>query len=94
MHLHVIKIFIGVVVTMVMLITTILLTLVMIIIWRTPPVLVALYFIVFFVMEGVYVSAVCVKFLEGGWVPFAISVILALIMHVRVVLWEAKKNRV
>ena len=35
----------GIVVSLVMLITTILLTLVMIMIWRTPPVLVALYFI-------------------------------------------------
>uniref|UniRef100_A0A7N2L6X5 Potassium transporter n=1 Tax=Quercus lobata TaxID=97700 RepID=A0A7N2L6X5_QUELO len=70
----------GVVVSLVMLITTILLTLVMIIIWKTPPVLVALYFSVFFVMEGVYVSAVCTKIYEGGWIPFAISFILALIM--------------
>ncbi|CAN6727947.1 unnamed protein product [Malus baccata var. baccata] len=70
----------GVVVSLVMLITTILLTLVMIIIWRTPPVLVALYFCVFFVMEGVYVSAVFTKIAEGGWIPFAISFILAFIM--------------
>lgn len=70
----------GVVVSLVMLITTVLLTLVMITIWRTPPVLVALYFVVFFVMEGVYVSAVLTKIPEGGWIPFAISFILALIM--------------
>lgn len=72
--------FTGVVVILVMLITTILLTLVMIMIWRTPPVLVALYFSVFFVMEGVYVSAVFTKIPEGGWIPFAISLILAFIM--------------
>ncbi|EEF40532.1 probable potassium transporter 17 [Ricinus communis] len=70
----------GVVVSLVMLITTILLTLVMIIIWRSPPLLVALYFFVFFTMEGVYVSAVLVKIPEGGWIPFAISFILAFIM--------------
>ncbi|KAF1876470.1 hypothetical protein Lal_00029818 [Lupinus albus] len=70
----------GVVVSLVMLITTILLTLVMIMIWRTPPALVALYFFVFFALEGVYVSAVFTKFTEGGWIPFAISVILAFIM--------------
>lgn len=63
-----------------MLITTILLTLVMITIWRTPAILVALYFVVFFVMEGVYVSAVFTKFSEGGYIPFAISIILAFIM--------------
>ncbi|WJX46912.1 putative potassium transporter 17, variant 2 [Trifolium repens] len=70
----------GVVVSLVMLITTILLTLVMIMIWRTHIILVSLYFCVFFVMEGVYVSAVFTKFAEGGWIPFAISVILAFIM--------------
>lgn len=63
-----------------MLITTVLLTLVMIIIWRTHILLVSLYFIVFFVMEGVYVSAVITKVTEGGWIPFAISFILAFIM--------------
>lgn len=73
-------IFSGVVVSLVMLITTILLTLVMIIIWRTHILLVALYFSVFFVMEGVYVSAVITKVPEGGWIPFAISFILAFIM--------------
>lgn len=63
-----------------MLITTILLTLVMIMIWRTPALLVALYFLVFFTMEGVYVSAVLTKIPEGGWIPFAISFFLAFIM--------------
>ncbi|VAI32968.1 unnamed protein product [Triticum turgidum subsp. durum] len=72
----------GLVVIMVMLITSIMLTLVMIIIWRTPPVLVATYFVPFVIMEGSYVSAVFTKFTEGGWLPFAISMILALIMFV------------
>lgn len=70
----------GVVVSLVMLITTVLLTLVMIMIWRTPLILVAIYFVVFFGMEGVYVSAVFTKIPEGGWIPFAISFILAFIM--------------
>ena len=70
----------GVVVSLVMLITTILLTLVMIMIWRTPPLLVAVYFFTFFTMEGVYSSAVLSKIPEGGWIPFAISFILAFIM--------------
>ncbi|KAK9118123.1 hypothetical protein Scep_016216 [Stephania cephalantha] len=70
----------GVVVSLVMLITTILLTLVMLMIWRLPFVLAALYFTVFFIMEGIYVSAVVTKIPEGGWLPFAISVILAFIM--------------
>ncbi|KAF9624197.1 hypothetical protein IFM89_008135 [Coptis chinensis] len=70
----------GVVVSLVMLITTILLTLVMLMIWRTSIVLVALYFVTFFLIEGVYVSAVFTKIPEGGWLPFAISIFLAFIM--------------
>ncbi|GAB2270024.1 Probable potassium transporter 17 [Dionaea muscipula] len=70
----------GVVVCMVMVITTTLLTLVMIIIWRTPPILISLFFTTFFVLESVYVSAVLTKLPQGGWIPFAISLILAFIM--------------
>lgn len=70
----------GVVVILVMFITTILLTLVMIIVWRIPILVAGLYFIPFFIMEGVYVSAVCTKIVEGGWFPFVISIILASIM--------------
>lgn len=70
----------GVVVTLVMLITTILLTIVMITVWRTHVLLVALFFCVFFVLEGVYVSALMVKIPEGGWLPFLVSLILSFIM--------------
>ncbi|KAF0900858.1 hypothetical protein E2562_035779 [Oryza meyeriana var. granulata] len=70
----------GVVVILVMLITTILLTLVMLIIWGTHVVLVALYFVPFVLLEGTYVSAVCTKILRGGWLPFAVSVALAMVM--------------
>ncbi|OEL33684.1 putative potassium transporter 4 [Dichanthelium oligosanthes] len=70
----------GVVVIMVMLITTVLLSLVMLIIWGTHVVLVALYFVPFLVLEGTYVSAVCTKIMKGGWLPFAISMVLALVM--------------
>uniref|UniRef100_A0A0D3H170 K+ potassium transporter integral membrane domain-containing protein n=1 Tax=Oryza barthii TaxID=65489 RepID=A0A0D3H170_9ORYZ len=70
----------GVVVILVMLITTILLTLVMLIIWGTHVVLVALYLVPFLLLEATYVSAVCTKILRGGWVPFAVSVALAVVM--------------
>ncbi|OAY70143.1 putative potassium transporter 17, partial [Ananas comosus] len=70
----------GVVVILVMFITTILLTLVMIIIWRTPIILAGLYFVSFSILEGAYVSAVMTKFIKGGWLPFAVSIILAFIM--------------
>ncbi|XP_076883111.1 putative potassium transporter 17 [Bidens hawaiensis] len=70
------------VVILVMLITTQLLTLVMIVIWRVPLILVALFSLIFLTMEGVYVSSVFTKIKEGGWIPFAISLILAFIMFV------------
>ncbi|KAL0927126.1 hypothetical protein M5K25_001285 [Dendrobium thyrsiflorum] len=70
----------GVVVILVMLITTILLTIVMIIVWRTPIIIAMLYFVPFFIMEGVYTSAVFTKIPQGGWIPFAISIFLASIM--------------
>ncbi|GKB08290.1 probable potassium transporter 17 isoform X1 [Tanacetum coccineum] len=70
----------GVVIILVMLITTLLLTLVMIVIWRIPLVLVALFSFIFLTMEGFYVSSVFTKIKEGGWIPFAISLILAFIM--------------
>jgi KUP system potassium uptake protein len=70
----------GVVVILVMLITTVLLTLVMLTIWGTHVLLVALYFVPFLILEGTYVSAVCTKIMKGGWLPFAISLVLALVM--------------
>ncbi|XP_039144429.1 probable potassium transporter 17 isoform X2 [Dioscorea cayenensis subsp. rotundata] len=70
----------GLVVIFVMFITTILLTLVMIIIWRTPIIFALLYFVSFSILEGVYISSVLIKFTEGGWLPFAISMVLAIIM--------------
>lgn len=70
----------GVVVILVMLITTVLLALVMLIIWGTHVVLVALYLAPFLVLEGTYVGATCAKILLRGWLPFAVSLALALVM--------------
>ncbi|KAK8952325.1 putative potassium transporter 17 [Platanthera zijinensis] len=72
----------GVVVILVMFITTFLLTLVMIIVWRAPLVIAMLYFIPFFILEGIYVSATFTKIPEGGWLPFVVSIILAFMMFV------------
>jgi len=70
----------GVVVIMVMLITTVLLTLVMIIVWKAPLPLVLVFFTFFSITEGIYVSSVLTKVPHGGWLPFAVSVVLAVIM--------------
>ncbi|KAI3506272.1 hypothetical protein L1887_28629 [Cichorium endivia] len=70
----------GVVIILVMLITTLLLILVMIVIWKTPPLLVTLFSFIFLTLETIYTTSVFTKIKEGGWIPFAISLILAFIM--------------
>ncbi|MCO5587762.1 hypothetical protein L7F22_041714 [Adiantum nelumboides] len=71
----------GVAVIFVMLITTVLISLVMLIIWRTPILLVILFLTVFGLIEGVYMSAVVTKIPQGGWLPFAVSILLVIIMR-------------
>ncbi|OAY84338.1 Potassium transporter 26 [Ananas comosus] len=63
----------GVAVIWVMLITTFLMVVVMIVIWETKLILVALFFVSFLTIEGVYMTSLLNKIVEGGWVPFAIS---------------------
>ncbi|KAG6552902.1 hypothetical protein Mapa_005557 [Marchantia paleacea] len=70
----------GVAVVAVMLITTCLISLVMLVIWQTPVVLVIPFFLLFIVVEGTYMSAVVTKVPQGGWLPFAVSLIVTLIM--------------
>lgn len=70
----------GVVVIMVMLITTVLLTLVMIIVWKAPLPVVLVFFTCFSIMEGIYLSSVLTKVPQGGWLPFAVSIVFAVIM--------------
>lgn len=70
----------GVVVIMVMLITTVLLTLVMVIVWKAPLLVALVFFSCFSIMEGIYVSSVLIKIPQGGWLPFAVSVIISVIM--------------
>lgn len=69
----------GVAVIWVMLITTFLLTVVMIVIWQTNIALALLFFTVFVIIEGVYMTSLLNKLVEGGWVPFAISAIFIVI---------------
>ncbi|KAG8087964.1 hypothetical protein GUJ93_ZPchr0010g7724 [Zizania palustris] len=63
----------GTAVIFVMLFTTTLMILVMIIIWELNIALVSLFFIVFFSIEGIYMTSLMNKVLQGGWVPFAIT---------------------
>ncbi|KAK1311357.1 Potassium transporter 6 [Acorus calamus] len=72
----------GLAVITVMLVTTCLMPLVIILCWRRSASL-ALAFLLFFgSVEALYFSASLIKFLEGAWVPVALSLIFLLIMYV------------
>jgi KUP system potassium uptake protein len=70
----------GVAVVFVMVITTCLVTIVMLVIWQTPWPLVIVFFSIFICVEGLYLTAVVTKVPQGGWLPFAISIVVAIIM--------------
>jgi KUP system potassium uptake protein len=63
----------------VMLITTFLLTVVMIVVWEINVALALLFFTFFVIIEGIYMTSLLNKLVEGGWVPFAISAIFIVI---------------
>lgn len=65
-----------------MLVTTCLMSLVIVLCWH-QSVFLALGFVFFFgTIEALYFSASLIKFLEGAWVPIALSFIFMLIMYV------------
>lgn len=71
----------GLAVITVMLVTTCLMSLVIILCWRRS-VFLAICFIFFFgSIEALYFSASLIKFLEGAWVPVALSFIFLIIMY-------------
>lgn len=63
-----------------MVITTCLMTIIMLVIWDTHWLLVLIFFTVFIVLEGCYLSVVMTKIPQGGWAPFIISLVFTLIM--------------
>ncbi|KAL0395687.1 UNVERIFIED_CONTAM: Potassium transporter 8 [Sesamum calycinum] len=72
----------GLAVITVMLVTTCLMSLVIVLCWNRSVVL-ALSFLFFFgSIEALYFSASLIKFLEGAWVPVALSFIFLIIMFV------------
>ncbi|CAA0833104.1 Potassium transporter 6 [Striga hermonthica] len=72
----------GLAVITVMLVTTCLMSLVMVLCWHRT-VLVALLFVVFFgAIEALYFAASFIKFLEGAWVPIALSFVFVTVMLV------------
>ncbi|MED6131940.1 Potassium transporter 8 [Stylosanthes scabra] len=72
----------GLAVITVMLVTTCLMSLVMILCWH-KSIWLAVCFILFFgSIEALYFSASLIKFLEGAWVPIALSFIFLIAMYV------------
>ncbi|KAL6520297.1 Potassium transporter 8 [Orobanche minor] len=72
----------GLAVITVMLVTTCLMSLVIVLCWNRS-ILVSLCFIFFFgFVEALYFSASLIKFLEGAWVPVALSFIFLVVMYV------------
>ncbi|XP_030498347.2 potassium transporter 6 [Cannabis sativa] len=71
----------GLAVITVMLVTTCLMSLVIVLCWNRS-VFFAIAFVVFFgAIEALYFSASLIKFLEGAWVPVALSFIFLIIMY-------------
>lgn len=66
----------------VMLITTCMLTLIMLVIWKTRIWKIALFFVVFASIEGIYLSSVLYKFTQGGFLPLAFALVLMTIMAI------------
>ncbi|XP_060669210.1 potassium transporter 6 [Ziziphus jujuba] len=72
----------GLAVITVMLVTTCLMSLVIVLCWHRS-VFIAICFVFFFgTIEALYFSASLIKFLEGAWVPVALSLIFLIAMHV------------
>ncbi|KAL1552777.1 Potassium transporter [Salvia divinorum] len=70
----------GVVVIWVMMITTFLTSLVMLVIWKTNVVVVLGFLVPYVLMEGAFMTSLLRKIPQGGWVPFAISVLFMTVM--------------
>ncbi|XP_026385797.1 potassium transporter 5-like isoform X1 [Papaver somniferum] len=72
----------GIAVVSVMVITTHLVTLIMLFIWKTNIWLVALFYIVLATTEVTYLSSVLYKFVQGGYLPVASSLVLMSMMGI------------
>lgn len=71
----------GLAVVSVMTLTSALLVLIMIMIWKTNTFYLICYIVIIGVMELVYLTAVCYKFKDGGYLPIAFSLVLLCVMY-------------
>lgn len=66
----------------VMFITTFLMALVIVFVWQKSILLAVAFLLVFWFIEGVYLSAAFMKVPQGGWAPLVLSVIFMLVMYI------------
>lgn len=72
----------GLAVITVMLVTTCLMSLVIVLCWHKSGWLAICFLLFFGSIEALYFSASLIKFLEGAWVPIALSLIFLIVMYV------------
>ncbi|KAK9113846.1 hypothetical protein Syun_020643 [Stephania yunnanensis] len=72
----------GLAVITVMLVTTCLMSLVMVLCWHRSIFLAVCFILFFGSVEALYFSASLIKFLEGAWVPIALSFIFMIVMYI------------
>ncbi|XP_022883350.1 potassium transporter 8-like [Olea europaea var. sylvestris] len=72
----------GLAVITVMLVTTCLMSLVIVLCWHRSVILAVCFILFFGSIEALYFSASLIKFLDGAWVPVALSFIFLIIMYV------------
>ncbi|KAK3228932.1 hypothetical protein Dsin_000813 [Dipteronia sinensis] len=70
----------GIAVVAVMLITTSLVTLIMLVVWKTKIWWIIIFSVCFIGIELVYFSSVLYKFVQGGYLPLAFSLVLMITM--------------
>jgi len=80
----------GVAVMMVMLITTLMTTMIMLMSWTVSVLLVIPFFVFFFTVEAVFLSANLFKVPAGGWFGLAVALAVTIIMWVW---WKASYER-
>ncbi|KAM0563641.1 hypothetical protein ACHAPJ_001367 [Fusarium lateritium] len=79
----------GACVIIVTFITTCMVSLVALIIWRTPSIVVLIVFLIFILLDSIYLSAAMNKVPDGGW----FALVLSFILSTFVMLWRWGKEQ-
>lgn len=72
----------GLAVITVMLVTTCLMSLVIVLCWHQSVIVAVCFILLFGTIEALFFSASLIKFLEGAWVPIALSSVFLMVMYI------------